>query len=315
MNNKLALSPDVIAALEFIQSIPAVDTTDAALAGRQFYEAFIPMAGEAEEIDITERTILLSGGNIRIRIYRPSDQPLLPAVVYFHGGWFNAGSLDTHDRPLRTLAKLSGAVFISVDYRLAPEFPFPHGLQDCFDALQWVVANAALLNIDAARIALAGDSAGAALATATAKRAVKVMNISVCCQVLIYPVTDSSLNTPSWHRYADGPNLTLDGARIAWDWYAPAPADRHHPDAAPLNSSDLTGLPPALIITAEHDPLHDEAVQYAEKLQLAGVATQWSEYPGMVHGFFQMGGIISSAKRAMEEVAGFLTDRFATTRK
>jgi acetyl esterase len=254
MSNKLILLPEVISAMEFINALDVPDTDEKVLAGRTFYEGFIPMAGEAEEIfAVEERLIPSPEGNINIRIYRPSGQPLLPVTLYFHGGWFMAGNLDTHDRPLRTLARLSNSVIISVNYRLAPEYPFPHGLNDCCYALRWIADNASVINIDATRIALAGDSAGGALATVAARRAVKAMGIDIRCQVLIYPVTDSSLSTLSWERFAQGPNLTLEGAQMAWSLYTPGSTDRSHPDAAPLLADDLDGLPPTLIITAEYD--------------------------------------------------------------
>lgn len=307
MSNSLILLPDVISAMKFIDSLNVSDTDEKVLAGRKFYDGFIPMAGAAEEIfAVEDRSIPSPEGNISIRIYRPSDQPLLPVTLYFHGGWFIAGGLDTHDRPLRTLARLSNSVIISVDYRLAPEYPFPHGLNDCCYALRWIVDNASVIDIDASCIALAGDSAGGALATVTARRAVKTMGIGVRCQVLIYPVADSSLSTPSWERYAEGPNLTLEGAQMAWSLYTPGSTERSHPDAAPLLADDLEDLPPTLIITAEHDPLRDEAVQYAQKLQSVGVNVSLSQYPGMIHGFFQMGGIIANGKQAIQEVAEFL---------
>ncbi len=236
---------------------------------------------------------------------------MLPAIVYFHGGWFNAGNLETHDRPLRSLANLSGAAVISVDYRLAPEYPFPHGFNDCYEALEWIAGNPKLLNIDVTRIALAGDSAGGALATATTARALRSNGPRICCQALIYPVTDSSLKTSSWEEFADGPNLTLDGAKKAWDLYAPHPA-RNHPDASPMQAGDISALPPTLIIVAEYDPLRDEAVQYAQKLGAAGVDVRLSYYAGMVHGFFQMGGFIDKGKQSIKEVSGFLQQHLST---
>lgn len=310
MSNNLLLSPEVDKALEFIRTINVPEMEDKTLAGRKFYEGFIPMAGDPEEVfSIDEQTILSSDeSTFNIRIYRPSGHSLLPAVLYFHGGWFNAGSLETHDRPLRALARLSGFIVISVGYRLAPEHPFPIGLNDCCAALQWVVDHATALGIDVANIALMGDSAGGALATVVARKASIVMGINIRCQVLIYPVTDSSLSTKSWKQFADGPNLTLEGARIAWDLYAPDLANRNHPDAAPLLAADFTGLPSALIITAEYDPLRDEAVQYAQQLQSAGVEVKLSQYAGMVHGFFQMGGIIAAGKQAIEEAAAYLAN-------
>lgn len=287
MNNKLDLSAAVTAALAFIQSIPLPDND-----GRKFYEGFIPMAGEPAPVyQVTDQVV----ANIPVRIYRPAAEPVLPAVVYLHGGWFNAGGLNTHDTPLRTLANLSGAIVIAVDYRLAPEHPFPAGLNDCRAVLDEVLRNGAIYGIDTHRVAIAGDSAGGALAAAISQRAV--------CQVLIYPVTSSSLDTPSWTTFADGPNLTLAGAEIAWYMYT---SDRTNPDASPLHATDLSTKPPTLIITAEYDPLRDEALLYAAKLAAAGVPVQSSQYPGMIHGFFQMGGIIPDGNKAIAEVADFL---------
>ncbi|MBC9911500.1 alpha/beta hydrolase [Chitinophaga varians] len=307
MNDQLILSPEVLAALEFIQAIPVPDMEDAVIAGRKFYEGFIPMAGAPETLfHVEDRQVPTAEGDVRIRIYRPSNEPMLPAVLYFHGGWFNAGSLETHDRPVRALTKLSNAVWIAVDYRLAPEYPFPHGLNDCCLALKWVSEQAAELGIDASRIAIAGDSAGGALAATVTRRALTTMDINICCQVLIYPVTDSSLRSPSWKEFANGPNLTLAGAKIAWDLYTPSPADRNHPDAAPILADVLATVPPTLIITAQYDPLRDEAVAYAQQLQAAGVEVTLTAYAGMIHGFFQMGGMISSGKRAIAAVADFI---------
>lgn len=283
----MVLSQEVTTALAFIQSIPLHDND-----GRKFYEGFIPMAGKPAPVHHIQDEII---NDIPIRIYRPSAQDLLPAVVYIHGGWFNAGNLATHDTPLRTLSNLSGAIVIAIDYRLAPEHPFPAGLQDCTYILHWVLHHGATYGIDTNRVAIAGDSAGGALAAAIADRAI--------CQALIYPVTSSLLNTPSWELFADGPNLTLAGAKIAWDQYT---TDKTNPDASPLHAIDLTTKPPTLIITAEYDPLRDEAILYGEKLQAAGVALQLSQYPGMIHGFFQMGGMIPDGNKAIAEVATFL---------
>ncbi|MBV8252591.1 MAG: alpha/beta hydrolase [Chitinophaga sp.] len=307
MHNHLILPTEVTTALEFIQSIQIPDVENEILAGRKFYEAFIPMAGEADQIFAVEDvTVPSPDGDINIRVYRPSDEPLLPAVLYFHGGWFNAGSLETHDRPLRTLTRLSQCIVIAVDYRLAPEYPFPHGLNDCCHILKWMTEQSNMLGIDTHRISVMGDSAGGAVATVVARRAVREMNISIRCQVLIYPVTDSSLSTVSWKQFAEGPNLTLEGALIAWNQYTPDATSRNHPDAAPLLADDIAGLPPALIIIAEYDPLRDEAIQYARKLKEAGVEVKLSEYKGMVHGFFQMGGIIPQGIDAINEAALYI---------
>lgn len=310
MKSKLSLLPQVEAALAFIDTIDVSAFKDEIEAGREFYKCFIPMAGAIEEIDQVEDRIISSSGakpNIGIRIYRPSAEPLLPVVVYFHGGWFTAGGLDTHDRPLRLLAKHAAAVIIAVDYSLAPEYPFPHGLNDCYHALQWVAAHAAELNIDISRIALAGDSAGGALAAATTRRTLTERSgPKISGQVLIYPVTDASLSTASWKKFSEGPNLTLEGAKAAWNLYTPDPEDRKLPDASPLMAEDLSEMPPTHIIMAEYDPLRDEASLYAQKLKDAGVTLTERTYPGMVHGFFQMGGMIDQGNEAIEEVARML---------
>lgn len=309
MKNKLSFLPQVEAALAFIAGIEVSADLEELEAGRAFYKGFIPMAGAAENVyQIEDRLIpsLQDQQEIGIRIYRPSAQENLPAVVYFHGGWFIAGGLDTHDRPLRSLANLSAAVIVSIDYRLAPEFSFPYGINDCYDALLWIVANAAELGIDSNRIALAGDSAGGALAAVTSRRAVMEGGPKIAGQVLIYPVTDSSLGTPSWKEFAEGPNLTLEGAEQAWNCYTPKVGDSIRPDASPLMADDLSELPPTHIIMAEYDPLRDEAALYAKKLKAAGVILTETTYGGMVHGFFQMGGLIDQGNEAIKEVAGVL---------
>lgn len=311
MKNKLSFLPQVEAALAFIGTIAVSADQEEIEAGREFYKGFIPMAGTAEDVYRVEDRLIPSlqdKAEIGIRIYRPSAEEMAPAVVYFHGGWFIAGGVDTHDRPLRSLANLSAAIVISVDYRLAPEFPFPYGPNDCYDALLWIAANAAELGIDINRIALAGDSAGGALAAVTSRRAVMGNGPKIAGQVLIYPVTDASLGTASWKEFAEGPNLTLERAENAWSSYTPNARDRMQPDAAPLMADDLSGMPPTHIIMAEYDPLRDEAALYARKLEAAGVILTETTYSGMVHGFFQMGGLIDQGHEALKEVAEVLRD-------
>lgn len=309
MNNKLSFLPQVEAALAFIGEIEVSADLEEVEAGRAFYHHFIPMAGAPENVYLVDNRSfpsLRDNAEIGIRIYRPSADEVLPAVVYFHGGWFTAGGLDTHDSPLRSLANRSDAVIISVDYRLAPEFPFPYGPDDCYDALLWIVANAAELGIDVSRIALAGDSAGGALVAVISRRAILKKGPEIAGQVLIYPVTDSSLASASWKEFAEGPNLSLEGAEKAWRSYTPDAADRIRPDAAPLFADDFSGLPPTHIIIAEYDPLRDEAALYAGKLSAAGVQVTKTTYSGMVHGFFQMGGLIDQGNEAINEVAEVL---------
>lgn len=282
----MEILPQVQEVLNYIQSIDVSHIEDKLQAGREFYEQFIPLAGEEEAVYAIEN-------HTNFRIYRPAATPSLPAVIYFHGGWFMAGSLETHDRPLRQLANQSGAIIISVDYKLAPEHPFPYGLNDCIDATRYIIEHAAELSIDPHRIAVAGDSAGGALATIVAGKFPALK-----CQVLIYPVTDSSLNTPSWQEFAEGPNLTLAGAIEAWAYYGTK--------ESPIANNDLSRMPDACIITAEYDPLRDEAIAYAEKLRLAHIQVTEKVYPKMIHGFFQMGGYINEGKDAIHDIAAYL---------
>ena len=270
------------------------------------------MAGEPEALFLVEdRMIDTPEGGISIRIYRPSDRRDLPVTVYFHGGWFFMGDLDTHDAPLRALAKAAGSVVIAVNYRLAPEHPFPAGINDGSAAFQWIATHATELGIDASRMALAGDSAGGALATTTARRAAHGNGPKPLLQVLIYPVTDSSLSTGSWEEFSEGPVITRNNAAQSWAMYVPDINDRQNPDAAPLFATDLAGVAPALVIAAEYDPLRDEVLAYAQKLKKAGVPVKESLYKGMPHGFFQLGGYIDEGKAAIAEVAAALTAAFA----
>lgn len=303
--NRPSFSPQVLAALDFsrrlAESVQASD--DPVGSAREFYERMAGMAGEPEPVFRVE-DCLIDGPEARIpiRIYRPSDRSLLPVTLYFHGGWFFAGGLETHDRPLRALANAAECVVIAVDYRLAPEHPFPAAVDDAYHALRWVAKHGENLGVDAGRIAVAGDSAGGALAAITARKAVK-NGMPVLFQALIYPVTDSSLSTDSWEEFADGPVATLSLAQRAWGMYVPDSRERLNPDAAPLLAEDLRKLPPALVLAGEYDPLRDEALAYAGKLRNAGVAVTESLYRGMPHGFFQMGGYIDSGKESIAEVA------------
>jgi acetyl esterase len=293
----MEILPQVQEALNYIQSVNVAHIEDKFQAGRVYYERLIPLAGEPEAVfAVEDRTIGFPERKINIRIYRPNDKKALPAVVYFHGGGFSRGSLETHDRPLRQLTNIAGVVIISVDYRLAPEYRFPHGLNDCIDTTEWIMNHAVELGIDSHCIAVAGDSAGGTLATAVAR---KLNNI--LCQVLIYPATDSSLTTPSWSAFAEGPIITLQKMIEIWEHYT-----EDKINAAPIFETDLSGMPDTFIITAEYDPLRDEAFAYANKLKSANVQVTEKLYPKMIHGFFQMGGVIEQGKEAIAAVANFI---------
>ncbi|HVU58206.1 MAG TPA: alpha/beta hydrolase [Puia sp.] len=294
----MEIIPQVQEALTYIRSMDVTYIKDRLQASRVFYEKLSPLAGDQEAVyAVKDRVIEFPDRKITIRIYRPDDKKASPAVVYFHGGGFFKGSLETHDRPLRQLANLSGIVVISVDYRLAPEYPFPHGLNDCIDATKWIMNHAAELDINSHRIAVAGDSAGGALAIGVAGR----LKGSILCQVLIYPATDPSLTTPSWTTFADGPILTLKSAIELWEYYT-----KGNSHAAPIYNDDLSGIPDTFIIVGEYDPLVDEAAAYGEKLRRAHVQVTEKIYPKMIHGFFQFGRVIDQGREAIADIARYI---------
>jgi acetyl esterase len=293
----MEILPQVQDALNFIHSVNVTHIEDKLQASRVFYEKLIPLAGTQEAVfAVEDKTIEFTDRKISIRIYRPDNKKKLPVVVYFHGGGFFKGSLETHDRPLRQLANLSGVVIISVDYRLAPEYPFPHGLNDCIDTTEWIISHAEELGIDSHCMAVAGDSAGGTLATGVAG---KLNNI--LCQVLIYPATESSLATPSWSEFAEGPILTLKQANELWEYYTGGKIN-----AASTFNDDLSGMPDTFIITAEYDPVRDEAMVYAKKLRHANVEVTEILYPKMIHGFVQMGGVIDQGREAIATIAEYV---------
>ncbi|HEY4147749.1 MAG TPA: alpha/beta hydrolase [Chitinophagaceae bacterium] len=309
----LTFSPQVQAALDFSHHL--AETTPPAgnqlQTMRNFYRSMRVMSGEPTSLyKIEDRSINTADGEIAIRIYRPSAEPGLPVTLYFHGGWFFMGDLESHDILLRDLAVKAASVVIAVDYRLAPEHPFPAAIHDSNVALQWVAENAVELGLDASRMAVAGDSAGGALATTVARNAAHNKGPKLLLQALIYPVTDSSLATASWEEFANGPVIEKNNAAQAWAMYVPNPDDRKNPDAAPFYADNFTGMAPALILAAECDPLRDEVIAYAQKLKHAGIQVKDSLYIGMPHGFFQLGGYIDDANKAINEVAAALKAAF-----
>jgi len=304
----MQLSSQVQQALNYIASIEVDDKVSSWEKGRAFYEKFIPLAGEKEMVfKIEDIAIPGESAQIKLRIYRPSEEDNLPVIAYFHGGWFNAGDLETHDTPLRRLSNLSKAVIISVDYRLAPEHPFPAGLNDGIVALKWLFENAAAINIDPNKISIGGDSAGGALVATLAGK----FGAKINCQLLIYPVTDCSLKTRSWEIFKDGPLLDAQSGAQAWKWYLSNASDSLNPDAVPLLQRDFRGLPPTFIASAEYDPLRDEGIIYGEKLKKNGVHVTSLTYEGMIHGFFQMGGVIDQSATLMDDLVKFFTQHGA----
>jgi acetyl esterase len=266
------------------------------------------LGGEPETLARVENlTIPGPGGDLAMRVYSNDAGGLRPALVYFHGGGFLFGDLESHDGVCRALAKDSGAVVIAVDYRLAPEHPFPAGVDDAYAATGWVAANAGRLGIDAHNIAVGGDSAGGNLATVVAMRCRDAGGPALTAQVLIYPVVDqSSFETQSHREFAEGYLLTRSGMQYCTRYYLANPDLVRHPEVSPLLASDLSGLPPALVITAEFDPLRDEGEAYARRLEQAGVPVTLRRYDGMIHGFVSMHGIIPDGRKAIREAAAVI---------
>jgi acetyl esterase len=242
------------------------------------------------------------GGPLAVRVYRPTQDVTLPGVVFAHGGGWVICDLDSHDPLCRALSVAVGAVVVSVDYRRAPEAPYPAAVEDVAAALEWTAAHAADLGVDPGRLAVAGDSAGGNLAAAVALLARDAGGPSIAAQLLLYPVLDSSMDTASYAEYAEGHALTRAGMAWYWDQYVADPDRRTEPTAAPTHATSLSGLPPAIIVAAECDPLRDEAVAYAERIVREG-GTAWHRvFPGAFHGFLSLpSGILPVADEAMAE--------------
>ena len=268
--------------------------------------------GEPEAVaHVENRTLPGPAGEIPVRVYRPSSGKALPGLVYFHGGGFVLCNLDTHDGVCRSLANGAGCTVVSVDYRLAPEHPFPAAPEDCYAVTRFVAERGGELGIDPSRIAVGGDSAGGNLSAVVAQMARDRRGPSLRYQLLVYPVTDARFDTASYRDNADGYFLTANMMKWFWKKYLAVGADAENPYASPLRAKDLAGLPPGLCITAEYDPLRDEGEAYAARLREAGVAVATTRYDGMIHGFFGMGALLDSAKKAVAQAAAGLKQALA----
>ncbi|HTC83720.1 MAG TPA: alpha/beta hydrolase [Rhizomicrobium sp.] len=246
-------------------------------------------------------------GPIPARFYRATkDKKPCPLLVYFHGGGFMLGTLALYDTTCRRLAAQANCAVLSVHYRLAPETQFPGAVLDAYAATHWASDHAGLLNIDASKIAVGGDSAGGNLAAVVAQMAQDSQEFKLALQVLIYPMTDQSRDYPSYQRNAKGYMLTTAALHWFMDNYIPNVEDRTSPMASPMLRESLSGLPPALIISAEFDPLVDENEAYAERLKAAGVETDYECFAGMIHPFFTLGGVVEDSAKAEALVASAL---------
>ncbi len=282
--------------------LPEMHTLSVADARAQFAARDFPGLRRPTIGHVTNRDMQGPGGPLALRVYTPAGKGPFPLMVFFHGSGFVVCSLDTHDGMCRNLCAGTGCVVVSVDYRLAPEAKFPAAPDDCLAATRWAAANAAALGADPGRILVAGDSAGGNLAAVTALRIRDEGGPALLGQLLIYPVTDYyDSGSPSMIENAEGYGLTRAGMIWFWNHYLPAPEDGANPHASPLRARNLSGLPPALVVTAELDPLRDEGEAYAERLRQAGVKTEMKRWDGMNHGFFFWPGVVDRAGLAMDE--------------
>jgi acetyl esterase len=260
---------------------------------------------------VEDRTIQGPAGEIPVRIYTPDGQAPFPVLVWFHGGGWVVGSVAGSDHTARELAKTAGCVVVSVDYRLAPEHKFPAAPVDCDAAYEWVVRNASTFGGDPRRVAVGGDSSGGNLSAVVCLRAKERGGPGPVFQLLVYPAVDCDFERASFRENAEGYFLTTAATRWFWDQYLNGAQDMAHPHAAPMRATDLSGLPPALIITAEFDPIRDEGEAYGERLRQAGVPVVVTRYDGMIHGFFGMFPMIDKGKQAVQQASEALQHAFA----
>ena len=288
---------------------PSIDEQVASF--RAMMKFSIALQGVSESVfRVKDFDIPSSAGNIPARLYVPSADSVLPALVYYHGGGFVAGDLDDYDKPLRALANRAGCIVISVAYRLAPENPYPAAADDAWIALEWVATHASEIGIDAQRLAVGGDSAGGSLAAWVAQKA-RENGPALRLQVLYYPNLDATTSSASWRELGTGAYvIKLDESVAQYNVYLPPGTNRKDPKVSPLYSSNLKGVAPAFLVTAEYDPLRDEGNEYAVKLKAAHVAVEHKEWPGMIHGLFFLAGVVDAGKSFIEETGLALRKAF-----
>jgi acetyl esterase len=262
------------------------------------------LAGPAEPIlEIENKFIPGPTADLPIRIYRPTNNPTAPAIVYFHGGGWVLNFLDIYDASLTTLANRTGATIISVNYQKAPEHPFPIPFDDCYATLEWVLANSEVLRINRQSVAVAGDSAGGNLASAVALKA-RDQKIELAYQLLIYPCNERNFETPSYIKNATGYGLSTQAMQWFWDQYLQGDSHDQNPYAIPARAASLKDVAPAIIVTAEYDPLLSDSEQYVELLKASGVDVRYREFKGMIHGFFSNLAVTPTAMDAITFVVG-----------
>jgi len=285
---------------------PAIPDATVAEA-RAGYEALAGLGAGPDLFSVADATIAGQAGEIPIRIYRPNGDTGEPGLVFYHGGGWTIGSLDSHDPECRKLAERSGCVVVAVDYRLAPEHPYPAAIDDSWAALQHIAANAGDFGIDAARLAVGGDSAGGNISAVMAIKA-RDAGIALRQQMLIYPAVDARMGWPSHDENAEGPFLK----KVTMEWFqlqyfsGEGAGRQEEVNASPYLAETLAGVAPAVVITAEYDPLRDEGNAYATALMAAGVTVNATEWAGVAHAFFQLGPLLPHAEAVIDHLAARL---------
>jgi acetyl esterase len=311
------LHPQIVSALEAMQKLALrpIEAMNPAEARAQMEAT--AQSRKAEPLPVArveDRDIPGPAGPIRVRLYWPNASGNVPAIAYYHGGGHVIGSLDTHDLIARNLCAGAAALVLSVDYRMGPEDRFPAAVEDSFAALEWLYRNASSLGADPGRLGVHGDSAGANLAAVVALMARDGGGPKLRLQSLVYPVADYTLSSASYATFAEGYGL-LTRAAMVWfrKHYLRSPADAEDWRASPIKAASLAGVAPAIVVTAQCDVLHDDGERYMQALRRAGVAVEYREYKGMIHGFFGMVPIIDDAMVAQRAVAAAFSRAFART--
>jgi len=311
----MSLHPQVAALLERAAAslLPPYYEVPAAVARRLYRDTRAALTPDPQAVESVR--LLLTPGPVPVRAYRPAGagrEEILPALVYLHGGGWVIGDLDTHDVVCRALANGARCAVFSVEYRKAPETPFPAAVEDCFSALQFISENSKKLKVNRSKIAVGGDSAGGNLAAVLALMARDAGGPAISFQLLIYPATDQRLGHPSIEGNGEGYLLTKKVMIYFRGHYLPRGQDWLDWRASPLLAKSHAGLPPAFVITAGFDPLLDEGRAYSERLKKAGVATEYREYSDMVHGFITMGRVLDTANQALADCARALQKAWGT---
>jgi len=308
----MPLDPQAQAVLDQMVSLGAPELhTLSPEDARKAFDLLAQLSGLKPEAvaKVEDRLIPGPGGQIPVRFYTPQGRAPFPVLVFFHGGGFVIGSIELYEEFCRALTNGAGCIVISVGYRLAPEHKFPAAVEDCYAATKWVAVNAKAIGGDSMRIAVGGDSAGGNLAAVVALMVRDKGTVPLVFQLLMYPATNLAHDTLSAQQNANGYFLTRDDMFWFRSLYLSNDADRNNPYASPLQAQDLHGLPPALVITAEYDPLRDEGEAYAARLREAGVTTACTRYDGMIHGFLSLP--FDQGKKGRQQVIAALRSAFS----